>query len=124
IALAGVKHDPELYSYLLNPTHAAHALEQIALRALNLKPSGDLAQSADLTLRLSSELRQQVEHAGLEKVYEDIDLPLSPVLARMEQAGVKIDTAALAKMSQHLERECDAKAKEVHALAGVEFNIS
>jgi DNA polymerase-1 len=122
--LAGVRHDPQLYSYLLNPTYSTHALEQVALRTLNLKPTGDVAQAADLTGRLSRELRAQVEQAGLAKVYEEIDLPLTPVLARMEQAGVKIDVEALAKMSRHLESECNSKAKEVHALSGIAFNIN
>ena len=124
IGLAGVKHDPQLYSYLLNPTFSTHSLEQVALRALSLKPSGDVTQAADLAGRLSGALRKQIEDAGLAKIYEEIDLPLAPVLARMEEAGVKIDMHALAKMSQHLERECDAKAKEVHALAAGEFNIN
>jgi DNA polymerase I len=65
-----------------------------------------------------------VEQAGLLKLYDEIDLPLVPVLARMEQAGVKIDRAALAEMSSRLEREIDAKAKEIYACCGVEFNIS
>jgi DNA polymerase-1 len=65
-----------------------------------------------------------VEEAGLLKLYEEIDLPLVPVLARMEHAGVKVDRAALAEMSSRLEREIDAKAKEIYQYAGIEFNIS
>ena len=124
IELAGVKHDPSLYSYLLNPTYSNHSLDEIALRTLSLNLSDDLAQRADLTGRLSAVLSKQVEQAGLKKVYEEIDLPLMPVLARMEDAGVKIDCDVLAEMSQRLDRECKAKAKEIHALAGTEFNIS
>ena len=58
------------------------------------------------------------------KLYEEIDLPLVPVLARMEQPGVKIDRAALAEMSSRLESEVDAKAREIYELAGMEFNIN
>ena len=47
-----------------------------------------------------------------------------PVLARMEQAGVKLDCDVLAEMSRRLELECDAKAREIHEKAGVEFNIN
>jgi DNA polymerase I len=65
----------------------------------------DLAEAADITGRLTIALREDVKQAGLTKLYEEMDLPLVPVLARMEQAGVKIDTAALAKMSSELERE-------------------
>jgi DNA polymerase I len=123
IHLQGVEHDPMLYSYLLDPTYSSHRLADVALRRFNLKISGDLAEAADVTGRLTTALREDVKQAGLTTLYEEIDLPLVPVLARMEQAGVKIDTAALAKMSTELERESTAKAKEIHELAGAEFNI-
>jgi DNA polymerase-1 len=124
IPLQGVEHDPMLYSYLLDPTYSSHRLADVALRRFNLKLSGDLAEAADVTGRLATALKEDVKQAGLTRLYEEIDLPLVPVLARMEQAGVKIDTAALTKMSTELERESSAKAKEIHQLAGTEFNIS
>jgi DNA polymerase I len=123
IPLQGVEHDPMLYSYLLDPTYSSHRLADVALRRFNIKLSGDLAEAADVTGRLTSALREDVKQAGLTRLYQEMDLPLVPVLARMEQAGVKIDTAALAKMSTELERESAAKAKEIHELAGTEFNI-
>jgi DNA polymerase-1 len=123
IHLQGMQHDPMLYSYLLDPTYSSHRLADVALRRFNLKLSGDLAEAADVTGRLTTALREDVRQAGLTKLYEEMDLPLVPVLARMEQAGVKIDTAALAKMSTELERESSIKAKEIHELAGSEFNI-
>jgi DNA polymerase I len=124
IELQGVRHDPMLYSYLLDPTSSSHRLPEVALRRFNLKLSGDLAESADITGRLASALRSEMEQADLAKLYEEMDLPLVPVLARMEQAGVKIDTAALAQMSSELERESAVKAKEIYEIAGSEFNIS
>src|SRR5580658_4168147 len=124
IELQGVRHDSMLYSYLLDPTYSSHRLPEVALRRFNLKLSGDLAESADITGRLASALRSEVEQANLAKLYEEMDLPLVPVLARMEQAGVKIDTAALAQMSSELERESAVKAKEIYEIAGREFNIS
>ncbi len=123
VDLQGVRHDPMLYSYLLDPTYSSHRLPEVALRHFNLKLSGDLAEAADITGRLTTALREEIEQAGLAKLYEEIDLPLVPVLARMEQAGVKIDTAALAQMSVELEREIGVKAKEIQQLAGCEFNI-
>jgi DNA polymerase-1 len=123
VELTGVQHDPMLYSYLLDPTYSSHRLADVALRRFNLKLSGGLAESADITGRLTSVLRDEVEQAGLTKLYQEIDLPLVPVLARMEQAGVKIDTAALAKMSSELEREAATKEKEIHEAAGMEFNV-
>jgi DNA polymerase I len=129
IHLQGVQHDPMLYSYLLDPTYSSHRLADVALRRFNLKLSqlrtnNDLAEAADVTGRLTAALREDVKQAGLTRLFEEVDLPLVPVLARMEQAGVKIDTAALAKMSTELERESSAKAKEIHQLAGTEFNIA
>jgi DNA polymerase I len=120
---AGVRHDPMLYSYLLDPTYPSHRLADVALRRFNLKLSGELAESADITLRLAGALRSEVEQAGLVKLYEEMDLPLVPVLARMEQAGVKIDTTALSQMSLELEREISVKEKEIHEAAGMEFNV-
>ena len=123
ISLAGVRHDPMLYSYLLDPTYSSHRLADIALRRFNLKLAEELAESADITGRLAGALRSEVERAGLVKLYEEMDLPLVPVLVRMEQAGVKIDTAALSQMSSELEREIAAKAKEIYEVAGMEFNV-
>jgi DNA polymerase-1 len=123
ITLDGARDDSMLYSYLLDPTYSSQRLADVALRRFNLKLSGELAESADISGRLASALRTEVEQAGLLKIYEEIDLPLVPVLARMEQAGVKIDTAALSKMSAELEREIGSQAKEIHEEAGSEFNI-
>ncbi len=123
IALAGVRHDPMLYSYLLDPTYSSHGLADVALRRFNLKLSGELAEAADIAGRLAGALRSEVEQTGLTKLYEEMDLPLVPVLARMERAGVKIDTQALAQMSAEMEREIAAKAGEIYQAAGMEFNV-
>ena len=123
-ALAGVRHDTRLYSYLLDPTYSSHSLPEVALRRFNLKLGGSLAEAADLTGRLAAALRQELEQENLLKLYDEIDLPLVPVLTRMEQAGVAIDRAALANMSTRLEGEISVKAKEIYDCCGSEFNIS
>jgi DNA polymerase-1 len=122
--MRGLRYDSTLYSYLLDPTYSSHRLPDVALRHFNLKLSGTLAESADITGRLATALSQEVERSGLRKLYEEIDLPLVPVLARMEQAGVKIDRKALAGMSSRLEREIETKGREICDLAGCEFNIN
>ena len=124
VAFAGVVHDPMLYSYLLDPTYSSHKLPEVVLRRFNLKLSGRLAEAADMTGRLAATLRKEADGLNLSRVYEQIDLPLVPVLARMEQAGVQIDIGALATMSTKLEREAASKAREIYDLAGVEFNIN
>jgi DNA polymerase-1 len=123
-ALSGVRHDTKLYSYLLDPTFSSHTLPEVALRRFNLKLGGSLAEAADITGRLATALRKEIEDGGLLKLYEEIDLPLVPVLTRMEQAGVAIDRSALASMSQRLEGEVAAKAKEIWECCGGEFNIN
>ena len=124
MALAGVQHDTRLYSYLLDPTYSSHSLPEVALRRFNLKLGGSLAEGADITGRLAVVLRKEVEQENLQKLYDEIDLPLVPVLTRMEQAGVAIDRAALAQMSTRLEGEISVKAKEIYECCGSEFNIS
>ncbi len=141
LELAGLRDDSMLYSYLLDPTYSSHRLDEVALRrfsaqigtaapaAANAKvsrkpPTISLPEAADWTGRLASALRKEVEEAGLMSVYEQIDLPLVPVLARMEEAGVKIDCDILGEMSTRLDKQADAKAREIYHLAGEEFNIS
>lgn len=123
-ALAGIQHDTRLYSYLLDPTYSSHSLPEVALRRFNLKLGGSLAEAADLTGRLAEALGKEIEQENLRKLYDEIDLPLVPVLTRMEQAGVAIDRAALANMSSRLEGEISVKAKEIYDCCGSEFNIS
>ncbi len=124
LALAGVQHDPLLYSYLLDPTYSTYGLHQTAFRLFNLKLGSSPAEAADVTLRLTGKLRGEIENTGLRKVYDEIDLPLVPVLARMEEAGVKLDCEVLAAMSQRLERDIESKAREIYDKSGFEFNIN
>ena len=122
--LEGVQHDTKLYSYLLDPTYSSHSLSEVVLRRFNVKVGGSLAEAADMTGRLATALRKEVEDEQLLKLYEEIDLPLVPVLTRMEQTGVAIDRDALNRMSARLEAEIDAKAKEIYECCGSEFNIN
>jgi DNA polymerase I len=124
VTLAGVQHDPLLYGYLLDPTYSTYGLRETAVRKFNLKLAGSMAEAADITLRLTEKLGDEVNKASLRKVYDEIDLPLVPVLAHMEEAGVKLDCEVLAEMSQRLERECQAKAREIYEKCSFEFNIN
>ena len=124
ITLRGVEDEVALYSYLLNPTYSSHSLPEAAMRRLNLKLSGTPAEMADVTGRLARTLRDEVHAAGLLDVYRTIDLPLVPVLARMESAGVAIDLRELARLSDYLEKESSAVAEKVYDIAGERFNIN
>jgi DNA polymerase-1 len=124
LPLAGVQHDPLLYGYLLDPTYSTYGLPESAYRKFNLKMGPSPAEAADITFRLNQALSDEIDKAGLRKLYDEIDLPLVAVLARMEEAGVKLDCEVLAEMSQRLERECNAKAREIYDKSGHEFNIN
>ncbi len=123
-AISGIQHDPLLYSYLLDPTYSTYELPAVAFRKFNWKMGPSPAEAADVTLRLTEKLGAEVDQAGLRKVYDEIDLPLVPVLARMEDAGVKLDCDVLAEMSQRLSFDIEAKAREIYDKAGVEFNVN
>jgi DNA polymerase-1 len=124
ITIDGVEHDTFLYAFLLDPTYSTYTLKDLALRRLGLKLSGSLAEAADITARLASEFSREVDSRSLRKVYDEIDLPLVPVLARMEDAGVKLDSDVLVKMSGRLERDCNNIAQQIYEKSGHRFNIN
>ena len=123
-AVNGVQHDTFLYSFLLDPTYSAYTLKDLALRRLSLKLSGTLAEAADIAARLAPALSDEVNARDLRKVYDEIDAPLVPVLARMEDAGVKLDCDVLAEMSSRLERDCNSIAEQIYEKSGQRFNIN
>jgi DNA polymerase-1 len=123
-AIAGIRHATALYSYLLRPTTSKHALAEVVLRQLNRTFSGAPGERADFLLRLAPLLREEVEKLGLVDLYEKIDLPLSPVLARMEAAGVRVDQKELERISSKMQQEISALEKSIYGLAGFEFNIN
>ena len=128
ITLAGVRDDVMLYSYLVNPTHASHKIEDVVARFSN-RPlaradESKLPEAADAIRKLAPVLRSDIEKAGTLKVYEEIDLPLVPVLLRMEQAGVRIDSEVLREMSGKMVVEMDRLAERICALADCKFNIN
>jgi DNA polymerase I len=123
VELRGSVDDSMLLSYALNPTHASQTLADVAARHGKGSPSS-LAAAAASVAALVSELRAEVEGAGLTQVYRDLDLPLAPVLYRMERAGVRIDTAALGVLSKRFAGEIERVSEKTFALAGRRFNIS
>ena len=92
VALRGPVDDTMLLSYALNPTHTTQSLADVAARN-GQRPPSSLPAAAAAIHALAPALREEVEKAGVARVYTEIDLPLAPVLFRMEQAGVRIDTS-------------------------------
>ena len=121
---ANIAHATQLYSYLLRPTTANHNFADVVFRQFNL-PVGEAPGEHAATLhKLAPVLRKLVEEKNLESVYEKIDLPLAPVLAEMERAGVRVDPHALDEMSGTMEKEVRRLEKEIWQLAGQEFNVN
>jgi len=124
IELGGVRHDVMLYSHLLDPTQSGHALEEVALRRFNARLDADCAERADAAGQLARLLAPEVERAGLARAYTEIELPLAPLLADMEEAGVRVDCDVLARLSEQLGRQIEELTAEIHRLCGAEFNIN
>jgi DNA polymerase-1 len=122
--LAGVVHDTRLYDYLLDATRADYSLGSCVLRRFSRTLSGDPAEEADYTLRLAEALAPELDAARLRQLYETIELPLAPVLHRMEVAGITIDPQALRGLSVQMERQIEALTAEIRRLAGKPFNIN
>jgi DNA polymerase I len=123
-AVAGIRDATALYSYLLRPTTSNHAFAEVVLRHLNCTLSGAPGERADFLLRLAPLLRAEVEKQGLLDLYEKIDLPLAPVLARMEAVGVRVDPKELDRISSQMQQEIGILEKSIYELAGIEFKIN
>ena len=123
VALRGAVDDTMLLSYALNPTHATQSLADVAARHSQPAPS-TLSAGAAAIYGLVPSLKDAVSKAGVERVYSEIDLPLAPVLFRMEQAGVRIDLGVLDGLSKRFAIELERVGERIFELAGRRFNIN
>lgn len=149
IELQGIAYDTMLESYVLNSTASRHDMDSLARRYLNVETISfeDIAgkgvkqltfnqieleqaapyaaEDADITLRLHQTLWGKLSaEPGLAKVFSEIELPLLPVLARMERLGTTIEPKLLHQQSQEIEVRLAELEKQAHELAGQEFNLS
>ncbi|WP_175698176.1 DNA polymerase I [Burkholderia ambifaria] len=147
IALNGIEHDTLLESYVLE-SHRTHDMDSLALRHLGVKTikyedvagkgakqigfdevaleqaAAYAAEDADITLQLHQALYPQVaREAGLERVYRDIEMPVSLVLRKMERTGVLIDDALLQAQSTEIATRLIELEGQAYELAGGEFNL-
>ncbi len=148
ITLEGIAEDTMLESYVLNSVATRHDMDSLAMHYLGEKTisfesiagkgakqltfnqielekaAPYAAEDADITLRLHQTLRPQLKATGkLASVYEEIDLPLVPVLSRMEQRGTLISASTLRQHSQELAERMAELEKEAHDVAGETFNL-
>ena len=149
INLQGVLHDSMLASYVLNSTVTRHNMDDLAQHYLNrttipfesIAGKGakqltfdqlDLAmaapyaaEDADITLQLHSALQERLDEIpSLAGVYRDIEMPLMPVLARIERTGALVDANLLGRQSQELGDKLTAIEREVFEIAGQPFNLA
>ena len=148
VAMAGVAHDTMLQSYVLDSTATRHDMDSLATRYLGVRtrkyeevagkgakqitfdqvPLDEAgpyaAEDADVTLRLHAFFTPRLaERTGLERVYEEIEMPLVPVLSAMERRGVRVDAERLRALSEELAVRMDALERAAHEAAGGPFNL-
>jgi DNA polymerase I len=148
IFLKGVSFDTMVASYLINPSKRAHNLDQIALDFLDHKTISyeDVAgkgknaigfekvpldkalpyacEDADITLMAADVLKPRLEEIGVVELFEKVELPLIPVLMRMEQKGIFVDIQRLQTLSKLFGLQLQQLEQEIYSLAGEQFNIN
>ena len=118
-----VPRDLLLYAYVLHSGDGTYSPDALALRYLEASlPEG--APLISLYFPLEAALAEEIRKTGCEKLLEEIELPLSPVLARMEHEGFRIDTEALETYGKRLAEEMVLLTENITAHAGVEFNLN
>jgi len=148
IALQGLAFDTMIASYLLDPGRGTHNLDAMALRHLGIrkiateeligkgkdqismaevpveKVARYAAEDADCTFRLVRFFRPRLEAEGLRKLFDEVEMPLVPVLAAMEREGVRVDADYLRGMSEEMGAQGERLAREIQDLAGEPFNVN
>ena len=146
--IKGIVFDTMIASHLLNPGTRGHGLDRIAMNLFGHKMISyeevtgkgkdqigfqevplDLAadyaaEDADMTFMAYEALKTQIEDNGLTPLMETIEVPLISVLAKMEMAGIRVDTGVLSQMSREFEQELKSLEEKIYELAGEEFNIN
>ncbi len=119
LAKAHLDHEPIAYKTLTGTGKKA-----IGFHAVTLKDATEYAaEDADVALRLWHHLKLRMAPESAAQVYERVDRPLVPVVARMECRGIKVDRDALSRLSGEFAREMETLEATIHALAGETFSI-
>jgi DNA polymerase-1 len=126
-----VVDDTLLMAYLIEPGRATYALDDLAAEyGIELQPeppaeenTAALVRHASASLRLAGPMRQRISERSLDPLYREIELPLTEVLAGMEDAGVKIDTYRMGEITARLADRLEELETRAHELAGEEFML-
>lgn len=131
IPLAPFAFDTLVGAYLLNSGRASYPLMDLAESYLAVRleandafaPQETLAQEAALVAALVAPLKAALADYEMTEILEKVEMPLIPVLASMEEIGLKVDDGYLATLSARMNAQIESLAQEIYALAGEEFNI-
>ena len=134
VELQGLAFDTMIACYLVNPSRRSHDLASASYEHLGLTPPAELAMEAESDeaaaaretqniAALRPRLEERLRELELWALFDEIEMPLVPVLAAMERYGVSVDTTVLKHLSERLARRIDELQADIHALAGEEFNL-
>src|SRR5579884_717593 len=118
-------------AYLLNAGRSSYPLMDLVEKHLGVRleaedafaPQENLAREAAVILEMVRPLQEKLAEAGMTRIFTEMEIPLIPVLAAMEETGVLVDRAYLDKLAARMASEIDALAQEIYALAGEKFDI-
>ncbi|MEK7087269.1 MAG: DNA polymerase, partial [Patescibacteria group bacterium] len=119
IIIDGDAFDVMIAAYILNPGERDYSLEK-----LSLKEFGRVLPKAEAVFKLASVFKNRLIETETERVFKEIEMPLIPVLAKMEMVGIKINSKKLSEISNKVEKELKTLEKSIYRLAGEEFNIN
>jgi DNA polymerase-1 len=147
VNVRGLDFDTMVASFCVDPGSRIHGLDGLALRRLGIKkiPTSDLigkgknqismrevpvatvcayaCEDADVTWRLRQDLAPELVERDVERVFRTTEMPLLPVLVRMEQHGIRLDTRLLERMGGAMQAQIEQLEKDIQEAAGEEFNI-
>lgn len=118
----GILTDVGILDYLLRPLAEKHDAEAAFAEWNGEVPAKE--RLAEATLLLGETLYGKVREQGMEALFNDIEMPLVPILADMEDTGVCVDTAQLGAFAAYLRSEMDKQTRSIYSLCGTEFNIN
>src|SRR5260221_9406515 len=135
VELAGVTDDTLIAAYVIDPTRSKYELPDLGRGRVGGQSGGlpddglreacwRTAEGADLTAQVARLLRQRIDEKDLGRIYREIELPLAPMLYRMEQAGIRVDLNVLNDLYHHLGEEMARLTDNIYKLACREFNIN
>jgi len=124
IQARGFHHDVMLYAFLICADPSSCTPEVLSERYLDRKLAPAADQQADASFTVAERLIADIDKEGLRGVYEQIDLPLTGVLERMEQTGIRIEPDQLKVLSERMDTDIQRLSTEIYALAGKPFNIN